>query len=140
MGQITPFVGIIIEKGALDLIAYIPRDEVVCFRSWGEPAAIEDMFAQFPNIRTLHSVSILLPAIFPEPNLDGNERIPTSLQHIHLDLPVVDGGDWSPLTTFLARRASSENRLDSLTLDRSPRMSLTVEERIRSMVQEFRIT
>jgi len=129
-----------LEKGVLDLFAYLPRDEVIFLHSLVEPAAIEDMSTQFPNLRALRSVSIPLHTVFPAPNLDGNEGAPTSLQHIRLELPIVDGGGWSPLTTFLTRRASSGNRLESLTIDRPPRLYLDVEERIRSMVQEFRVT
>ena len=147
---IAPFVAIVIElgqaprgpfeKGVLDLITYIPRDEVVSFHSWGEPAAMEDMSAKFPNLWVLHSGSMPLPAIFPEPKLVWDGGFPTSLQHIRLEAPVVDGGNWGPLTTFLSRRAILGNRLDSLTLDRSPHMYLEVEQRIRSMVREFRVT
>ena len=150
--QIAPFVTIAmepepdqppqgpLERGVLDLISYTPRDEVVFLHSWGEPAVTEEMFTQFPNLRSLHAGSVPLPAVFPRSNLDGNGGVPTSLQHLRLEKPIMDGGDWSPLTTFLARRVSSGNRLDSLTLDRSPHVCLEVEEHIRSMVQEFRIT
>ena len=136
--QIVPSVSITTElvNGSLDLVAHTPRDEVVSFYSWGEPAAMEDISTQFPNLRALHSCSMPLPVVFPELCLDGNERIPPSLQHVFLEGIVVDGGDWSPLTTFLTRRVSSGNRLDSLTVD-GPHMCLEVEGHIRSMVREF---
>ena len=148
--QLAPFVVITMdaeqtardlsEKGFLDLVPQIPQDEVVYLHSWGVAAAMEDMSAKFPKLRALHSGSIPLPAVFPESNPDGNGGIPTSLQHIRLEAPVVDGGGWRPLTTFLARRVFSGNRIDSSTLDRSPRMHLEAEEDIRSMVGKFRIT
>jgi len=147
---IVPFVAIAMDldqafwnlpgKGFLDLVPYIPQDEVVYLRSWGEPAAMEDMSTRFPKLRALRPVLIPLPTVFPGSSLDGNGGIPTSLQHIHLELPIVDDGDWSPLTAFLACRVSSGNQLDSLTLDYSPQMCLGVEEHIRSMVREFGVT
>ena len=125
------------EKWFLDLIPHIPRDEVVYFHSLADPAAIEDAFAQFPNLRALHSNYVPLSDVFPESNLDGNKRFPPSLQHVILELPDVDEVDWSPLTAFLASRASSGNRLDSLTVVGS-HMSPRVEGHVRNMVREFR--
>ena len=145
--RVPPFVSItlgpaqgsqdISEKGFLDLIPHIPRHEVVSFYSLADSAAMEDMSIQFQNLRALHSCSMSLLAVFPESNLDGNNWLPPSLQHVVLERPTVDGGDWSPLTTFLACRASSGNRLDSLAVVGS-HMCPRVEGHVRSMVQEFR--
>ena len=144
-GQITPFVVIavylceeprdLLGKAFLDLVSYTPRDEVIHLHSRGEPAVMEDMSARFPKLRTLHSELIPLLAVFPGSSLDGNRGIPTSLQHIFLEQPGMDGpGDWNPLTSFLACRSSSGNRLDSLTLDRSPHMCLEVQEHITGVL------
>ena len=145
--QISPFVSITVEmdrttqgisgKWFLDLIAHLPLDDIISFRSWDEPAFMEDVPAQFQNLRALESGSIPLSAVFPEPNPDENKRLPPSLQHIILRRPDVDGGDWSPLTTFLACRASTANRLDSLTIVGS-HMCPRVEGHVRSMVRELR--
>ena len=125
------------EKWFLDLIAHFPRDEIVSFRSWDQPTTIQDVSAQFPNLRAIHSGSMPLPAAFPESNLDGDEVLLPSLQHVFLERPVVYGGDWSPLVAFLACRASSGNRLESLTVTDS-HMCPRMEEHVRTMVQEFR--
>ena len=65
-----------------------------------------------------------------------DEGVLPSLQRIEL-LGRPAGDDWSPLTAFLARRASSGHRLGSLVILYS-HMCLEVKERIRSVVQEFR--
>ena len=144
--RVTPFVSItmwgrtpqdLLGKAFLNLVEHTPRDEVVSFRSLDGPAAIEDLSTQFPNLRALQSGPVPLRAVFPEPNLGGNERILPSLQYIFLERPIVGGGDWSPLTTFLACRASSGNQLDSLTIIGS-HMCPRVEGYVRSMVREFR--
>ena len=127
----------LLEKEVLDLIAHAPRDEIVWFSSWGDPITVEHISDDLPNIRTLQFCAMSLSAVFPESNLDGNERIFPSLQHIILRDPIVDGGDWSPLTTFLVSRVSSGSRLDSLTVTGSTHMCLGVEGFIRSMVKEF---
>ena len=145
--RIVPFISIalaldqtLLEKVFLDLVPYTPQDEVVYLCSWDEPATMEDMSTRFPKFRALHSCSIPLHTVFPGSALDGDGEISTSLQHIFLEQPVVVGGNWSPLTTLLARRASSGNRLESLRLELSPHMCLEAEEHIKSMVREFKIT
>ena len=148
--QIDPFVTISMKADQtphgpsgnplLDLVPHLPQDEVVYFRPLYVPAAMEDMSTRFPNLRALHPGLLPLTAVFlgPDPGRDGG--IPTSLQHIILEWPYVEGDDWSPLTNSLAHRASSGNRLDSLTLHNPPRMCPKLEEDIRSMVRELRIT
>ena len=82
--------------------------DVVCFESGCGLAAL-DISAQFPNLRALQlDKMILLP----------------------------DSGDWSPLTAFLARRASSGDRLSSLTISWS-HVCPEAKERIGSVVQVF---
>ena len=125
-----------LEKVVLDFIAHTPQDKVVRFDSLCGLASVGDVSAQFPNLRELHidTGKISLPDIFPESKPGGDEKVLPSLQHIFLGC--VDGGDWSLLTTFLARRASSGDRLRSLTILDS-HVCPEVQERIRSMVQEF---
>ena len=76
---------------------------------------------------------------FPEPNLGWGKGILPSLQHLFFKRLIADGGDWEPLKAFLSHRASSGNRLDSLTIIRSSYMRPDVIEGIRSIVLEFRI-
>ena len=76
-----------------------------------------------------------LRAIFPE-SKPGEDEVLPSLQHISLRVP--DGGDWSPLTAFLARRASSGGRLSSLTVFDS-HMCPEMNEHVASMVQVFQV-
>ena len=129
--------GDLLEKGVLDLIANTPRDEIVHFVPSCRLAAVEDISAQFPNLRTLRfeTGEIPLPTIFPELKVGGNEVVLPSLQQIEF-LRRPDDDDWSPLTTFLAHRASSGDRLGSLTIIYS-HLCPEVQERIRSTVQTF---
>jgi len=121
----------------LELITQIPREEVVYLEVFGEPAAMEDVSAQLPNLRGLHFKKTPLLSIFPVSALDGDGKIFPSLRHIYLDHIPIRGGDWGPLMTFLYHRAISGDRLCSLVIDGSPRMHPWVEDRIRSTVQEF---
>ena len=127
----------LLEKGVYDLIKHTPRDDIVRFESPRWFAVVEDISAHFPNLKALQLAtgSTLLPPRFPEPKVGGGEGVPSSLQHIEiLSSPV--GDDWSPLTAYLARRASSGDRLSSLTISHS-QVCTEVGERIRSMVQVF---
>ena len=125
-----------LDKTVLDLIAHVPREEIVFFETRGGRVAMGNVHARFPNLGALSFNATPLTAVFPNPNPDG---VLASLRHVFLQNPVVNGGDWSPLMTFLSRRASSGNRLDSLEMSYSPHMCLELVERIRSMVRGFSI-
>ena len=127
-----------LEREALDLIAHTPREEIVCFCLWGNPLAVRDMSAQFPNLRILHLGAVSLLPIFQEPNLDGNEKFLPSLQHIFAERVLAGDDRWGSLVTFLAHRASSGNPLGSLTVVDSIHMCLPEKERITGVVQDFR--
>ena len=146
--QVSTFVEIImeldelhrdlLEKGVLDLISHVPRDEIICFRSWGDPVAVRDISAQFPNLRALHFGAMSLPPVFQEPNLDGNGELLPSLRHIFAERMSVGSHGWNPLVAFLVHRASSGNPLGSLTIVDSPHICLREKGLIRGLVQEFR--
>ena len=147
-GQVATFVKItmeldetpqdLLEKGVLDFVAHTPREDIVLFRSWGGPIAIQDVSTQLPNLRTLHFGGMPLPPVFQELNLDGNKKLLPSLQHIFVEKVFVGDDGWGPIATFLAHRASSGNPLASLTVVNSPHMCLPEKERIKGLVQEFR--
>ena len=125
-----------LEKAALDLIAHVPREEVIYFRAYGKPLAMEEISAQLPNLRGLHFERVPLPAAFPRAVPDGDGKTLRCLQYIFLDRVFVGNGDWGPLFTFLLWRASSGNLLHSLVIVGSYRRPPTVTQ---EMVQEFRL-
>ena len=127
------------QKLILDLIAHAPQEEIVYFRSRDDPIAMENVYAQFPNLRTLSLENIPLSSVFPRPNLGGDKGIPLSLQCMFLRELAVHDDDWSSLMTFLARRASTGNCLDALEISCSPRMCPAVVEDISEVVQELKI-
>ena len=128
------------EKAALGLIACVPREQVVYFKTQTNPAGAEDMYAQFPNVRALSFDNVPLSAAFPNPNLAGDGRIFSSLEHVLLERVVMDyDGDWTPLVTFLACLMSSGNRLDTLVVADSPLMFPEVVMSIRGLVRDLKI-
>jgi len=129
----------ILTRAAQDLIAHTPREEVSYFQTYNNPVAMEEMYIQFPHLRALSSSLIPLPKAFPNPGPVGNGKVFPSLEHIRLEQVVVDGGDWSPLINFLAARASSGNRLDTLVITNSAGMHSEVMEGIRGLVRELKI-
>jgi hypothetical protein len=72
------------------------------------------------------------------PKQDGDDPILPFLQYIFLERVVADGRDWTPLTTFLSRRASPGNRLDSLEVFNSSFMRSEEVEDIGNTVRDFR--
>ena len=129
----------VMERVALDLTTYTPREELVHFRMSNKLAARLDTYTQFPNLRALSFNTISLAAAFPDPNLVGDGKILPSLEHVLLERMVVHDADWGRLVTFLAYRVSSGNRLVTLEIVNSPHMCPDVIDGIRDMVQELRI-
>ena len=126
-------------KVLLDLLAYIPQEDIVHFWGNSELVDIGGIYTQLPNLNKLHLNKIHLPAIFPGPNPSGNEGISLSLQTLVLRHLTVDDNDWSPLTTFLAYRTSSGKPLNTLVVSYSDHMCSKVVGRIEGMVQEFSV-
>ena len=99
-----------LEGGVLDLIAHTPQDDIVELAIGG----------------------VSVSSVFPESKIGEDEEVLPSIQRIFLSNQA--GGDWSPFTAYLARRAFSGDRLSSLRIH-SSHVCPEVEERIRSMVQ-----
>ena len=123
-----------LERMTLDLIAYVPREEVFYFRVLDTLVNVEDTSAQFPNVRAPALDTILLYAPFPSPNPVEDVVTFPLLEHVLLEGIYDD--NWSPLVDFLARRASLGNRLDTLVI-RGSHVCLEVAESIRGMVREL---
>ena len=125
------------ERAVLDLVACIPREEVVYFKARNNSVATEDICTQFPNVRALSFDGVPLSVAFPDLNMAMYGKISPPLEHVLLEH--VNDDDWSPLTTFLASRVSSGNRLDTLVISNSPGVPPEVMEGIRGMVRELKI-
>ena len=127
-----------VDQVILDLIAHAPREEVVYFRVYDEPVAMEDISTQFPNLRGLHFEKTPLTAAFPKSNFDGDGGVFPSLEYVLLDWVYVDDGDWSSLTTSLDRRASSGNPLHTLVMIGTYYVAPSVLRSLKDVVREFK--
>lgn len=126
-------------RAILDLIACTPREAVLYFKVKHNPVFTEDGYTHFPNLRALSFNCVALATAFPTPNPDRDGKILPSLEHVLLEDMCVDGDDgWKPLTTFLACRMSTGNRLGTLVIaDYEFTTPQEVEKEIRSMVREL---
>ena len=125
-----------LEQAALDLISHLPREGVDHFRASGVPVTVEEISAQFPNLRGLHFGSVSLPAAFRRAIPDGHGEVFRHLQYIFLERVFVSSGDWGPLITFLLGRVRSGSLLHSLVIVGSYRVLPGITQ---EMVQEFRL-
>ena len=129
----------ILDEVLLDLIASVPREEVVYFQTCNSPISTEVMSAQLPYLKAIHFEKTPLDVAFPKSTL-GRDEIFLYLQHIILSQVVARRGGWTPLTTFLDYLASSGNKLDTLEINGFCDMHRAVEKRVRRAVREFRVT
>ena len=125
------------QEATLDLISYVPPGEVVCFSAFGDPVGMKDISVQLPHIRALYFNRTTLHVAFPKPTPDWDGSIFPSLRHVSLEEVVVRREDWSPLITFLERRSSSGDQLDTLAVISPYCMQPAVEESVKEMVRKF---
>jgi hypothetical protein len=81
-----------------------------------------------------------LSTLFIEPDIREPHVFRDLLRGLHsitMTTSRLSGGDWSPLTNFLTRRAAVGNRISSLQLACYPRMSGDVFESIRQAGEIF---
>ena len=78
------------ENAILDLIADTPQEKIDHLHTCDNPAVMEDVYAQLPNLRTLHLTSTALSAPPPKPNANQNKGLPLSLRHVVFEGLVAD--------------------------------------------------
>jgi hypothetical protein len=124
-----------------DSLAYI-YDHIVHLTSKHRLLKSTDASIEMTNlveIRITQRVS--LSEWFVEPDLGGSRsygQILPSLKYLYLFGLEVDGGDWTPLTTFLSRRASAGNRLELLEISPDcPHICPDVAEEVKKLVGNF---
>lgn len=130
------------EKLFLDSLAHIPHGHIIYYESTCRLLKSANIFAGISNLIELRPGWARLSEWFAEPSQGGPHpywELPPSLKYLSLRAPILDGGDWSPLTNFLSRRASVGNRLDSLTISGSSHVCSDVVEDIRGMVENFEV-
>jgi hypothetical protein len=129
----------LLKEVTLNLVAHTPREEIIYFRATNNPVFIADLSVQLPHIRALHFNRTLLHLAFPKPTPGMDRELFPSVRHFTLDRVFARLDDWSPLTTFLSRRASSGSQILTLeTIISNPPYPGAVED-IRRAVREFRM-
>ncbi|KAF9785006.1 hypothetical protein BJ322DRAFT_802415 [Thelephora terrestris] len=128
----------VLEEALLDLIAYVPREEIVFFQACNSTISADVMSTQLPYLVGIRFEETPLDVAFPKSTLDHGEIFP-HLQHLSLHHVVIRRGGWSPLTTFLDHLAASGKRLDTLEIHGFCDMHPGLEERVRRAVREFRV-
>ena len=129
----------LLTAAAVDLVPYVPPEEVVYFRVGSGPAPMAGIYARLPNLNALRLMDAKLSDVFPEPNPDKDEVLFPCLQHLHFQNLKTSPGDWSPLINFLAGRAASGNQLSTLTISRCEYIPSNVEDTIRELVHDFEV-
>ena len=132
LGQVPP--KDLLEEALLNLIAHVPREEIIYFKARGGPISTEAISTRFPYLRAMHFVETPLEVAFPKLVLD-RDRVFPCLQH--LTLSVGHDDNWNPLITFLNHLASSGNKLDTLEIGGCIEMKPKVEEGVKEVVREL---
>ena len=99
-----------------DLIAHIPQEQIINLETTLPILRSEELCVGMRNLTCLR-------LIHPD--------------HLDILCPTLGRGDWTPLTSFLTRRAAVGNRISLLTLDDYPRMCPEVVESIERAAEVF---
>jgi hypothetical protein len=123
-----------------DIVAHIPLEEVVQLKVTVPILRSEQLCARMCNLTHLCFDGADLSTWFVEPDIYEphvfKDLLP-ELRFLTITHPSPSGGDWSPLTNFLACRAAVGNRIYSLRLVDYPRIDEDVLENIRRAVEVF---
>ena len=124
-----------------DIVAHIPLEEVVQLNAVGLPVLrSEQLCARMCNLTHLCFDGADLSTWFVEPDIYQphlfRDLLP-ELRFLTITHPSPSGGDWSPLTNFLTRRAAVGNRIYSLRLVDYPHIDEDVVKNIRRAVEVF---
>jgi hypothetical protein len=122
-----------------NVIIHIPQEEVVEIKTTLPILRSEELCVRMCNVTHLHLGSVDLSTWFVEPDIREPhvfKDLLRGLRSISIIGSDLSGGDWSPLTNFLTRRAAVGNRISSLRLDHL-HMGESVVENIRGAVEVF---
>ena len=123
-----------------DLIAHIRREQVTRLETNLPILRWEELCVAMRNLTHLHLTDVNLSTWFAELAVCGpqaSKELLRGLTHIVITRATLRGGDWSPLTNFLSRRAAVGNRISSLRLTGHPYMEEGVVESIKRVVEVF---
>jgi hypothetical protein len=127
------------DKLCFDIVAHIPKEKIVKLTALPILRS-EELCIQMYNVTHLHLEDVDLSTWFVEPDTREPhvfKDLLRGLRSITITESRLSGGDWSPLTNFLIRRAAAGNRISSLWLSCCPRMDESVVESIRRVVEVF---
>ena len=123
------------ERILLGLFAHTPQEEIVYLRTYGKPTAMENIYPRLPKLKVLYAQEAPLAAVLPS---EGGDNWVPFLRHVFLERVIAHGNDWTPLMTFLSRRASPGKWLDSLEIVNPSHMYPEEAEDIGNAVRDFR--
>jgi hypothetical protein len=126
------------EKSCFDIFAHIPQENILELTAMTLPILRSgELCIQMCNLTYLHLGGVKLPEWFVEPAIPEPYVFKDILPRLRsISILSVDlcGGDWSPLTNFLTRRAAVGSRISSLIFQGHAPMDEGVVESIRRAV------
>jgi hypothetical protein len=120
-----------------DTIAHIPQETIATVTTALPILRSEELCTGMCNLAHLQLEGINVSTWFVEPEIHEPHDLKDllrGLRSISISEPSLGGGDWSPLTNFLARRAAVGNRIHSLRVSCHPPMGDAVVKGIMRMV------
>ena len=124
----------------LDLVALVPRERVVSFKTEYALGVPEELFVTMPNIETLCLHDAVLADGFLQPTPDGphaNTKLFPSLRSLLFWHVNADNTGWDPLTTYLAHQTSGGQTISIELMGYCSYLPPRVAKQIRGQVEKF---
>ena len=126
----------------INLIAPIPRENVVFFVTDSIEEFPEEVFYMMPNIEILRLSNMELFEGFLQPNVNGpraNTKLLPSLKSLYLEDVTLEDDNWGHLTKYLVHQTSDNQTITLAVTDDCPYLPPRVAKEIKDLVEKFTI-
>jgi hypothetical protein len=125
----------------INFVACTPGEQVVYLGGYTRADVIKGIVSTMPNIQELHLPHVTLSDGFLQPDPDrpfANTKLLPSLRRLHLeDVDLHEGGDWTPLLSYLAHQTSGGQAISLSLSGRRLHICKGVVRDIEGLVEEF---
>jgi hypothetical protein len=129
-----------VTKLRTDILALLPRERVVYFKTNLQMGAARELLTMMPNIETLHFVHTMMYKGFMLPNPNGptaHTKLLPSLRRLYLERPKAPDHKWDPLVTYLAHQTSGNQAVSLNVFGRGVHICSRLVKQIDGLVEEF---
>jgi hypothetical protein len=128
------------EKLYTDILAFLPRERVVYFKTDLRMGVVEELLIAMDNVESLHLISPVVSEGFMLPNPNGpnaHKKLLPSLQRLYLEQARTSDCNWDPLIAYLAHQTSGNQAISLNVSGDVLHICSGLVKQIDDLVEEF---